>query len=98
MTAVRTMVLGLVLLAGGAVAARAQQAGGINYVELFIQLDANGDMIVERSEVPESGRAAFETLLKHADANKDGKIDREEYRDTLMSLREAAQGANPRGI
>jgi Ca2+-binding EF-hand superfamily protein len=89
MRTVRAVGFGLVLLAGGAVSARAQNAGGINYAELFQQLDANGDLVIERGEVPESGRPAFEVLLKNADTNQDGKLDREEYRDMLLSLREA---------
>jgi len=80
---------GLVLLAVGTSTSLAQNAGGINYVELFQQLDANGDMVIDRGEVPDSGRAAFDQLLKNADDNKDGKIDREEYRDMLASLRES---------
>jgi Ca2+-binding EF-hand superfamily protein len=72
--------------------ALAQQGGGINFIELFGQLDANNDKVIEKSEVPESSRAAFEVLLKHADLNKDGKIDRDEYRDMLVSLRDAGPG------
>ena len=60
--------------------AQNQNAGGINFIELFQQLDANGDMVIDRGEVPESGREAFEQLLKNTDSNKDGKIDRDEYR------------------
>jgi Ca2+-binding EF-hand superfamily protein len=92
---------GLALLAGvgSSSSALAQQGGGINFIELFSQLDANNDKVIEKSEVPESGRAAFAVLLKHADKNNDGKIDRDEYRDVLVSLREAGpgqgQGAGP---
>jgi Ca2+-binding EF-hand superfamily protein len=87
MRTVRAVGIGLALLAGGACIALAQNAGGINFAELFQQLDANGDMVIDRGEVPDSGRAAFDQLLKNADNNKDGKIDREEYRDMLLSLR-----------
>jgi Ca2+-binding EF-hand superfamily protein len=80
--------LGLALLATVVAVARAQNAGPLNLQELFLQLDANGDRILDRGEVPESGRTAFETLLKHGDANKDGKIDQEEYRELLSSLRD----------
>jgi Ca2+-binding EF-hand superfamily protein len=89
MRSTRAIGLGLALLAGGVNIAPAQNAGGINFGELFQQLDANGDMVIDRGEVPESGRAAFDQLLKNADINKDGKIDREEYRDMLLSLRES---------
>jgi Ca2+-binding EF-hand superfamily protein len=89
MRAARAVGFGLALMVASADSAPAQNAGGINYVELFQQLDANGDMVIDRGEVPESGRVAFETLLKHADTNKDGKIEREEYRDLLTSLRDS---------
>jgi Ca2+-binding EF-hand superfamily protein len=89
MRTMRAVGFSLALLAGGAGIARAQNAGGINFGELFQQLDANGDMVIDRGEVPDSGRAAFDRLLKNADNNKDGKIDREEYRDMLLSLRES---------
>ena len=39
--------------------------------------------------MPESGQAAFDQLVKHADGNGDGRIDREEYQQMLASLREA---------
>jgi len=80
---------GLVMMMAMGMTAMAQNAGGPNYQELFQQLDANGDFVIERGEVPDSGRASFEKLLKNGDANKDGKIDREEYRDMLLSLRNA---------
>ena len=81
--------LGVALLAGSASIAPAQIAGGINYFELFQQLDANGDRIVDRGEVAESGQAAFDQLVQNADSNKDGRIDIEEYQQMIGSLREA---------
>jgi Ca2+-binding EF-hand superfamily protein len=89
MQRLRTVSLGLALLAGSAGLTQAQNGGGINYRELFQQLDANGDRVVDRGEVPESGQAAFDQLVKHADGNKDGRIDLEEYQQMLVSLREA---------
>ena len=89
MQRVRAVGLGLALLAGSAGVTRAQNAGGINYLELFQQLDANGDRIVDRGEVPESGQAAFDQLVKNADSNADGRIDLEEYQQMLGSLRDA---------
>jgi Ca2+-binding EF-hand superfamily protein len=88
MRTVRAVGYGLVLLAAGAGSEPAQEAGGINFPELFQQLDANGDMVIEPGEVPTSGRDAFEGLVKNGDTNKDGKIDREEYRDMVVSLRD----------
>ena len=89
MQRLRAVGLGLALLAGCAGTTQAQNGGGINYFELFQQLDANGDRIIDRGEVPESGQAAFDQLVKNADNNKDGRIDREEYQQMLGSLREA---------
>jgi Ca2+-binding EF-hand superfamily protein len=78
-------------------AARAQQPGGLNPVELFQMLDANNDAVITRGEVPESGREAFDRLLKLGDTNKDGKIDREEYRALLERARDSMGGAGPGG-
>jgi Ca2+-binding EF-hand superfamily protein len=89
MRTVRAVGYGLALLAASAGTASAQNAGGINFAELFQQLDANGDMVIDRGEVPASGLAAFETLVKNGDTNKDGKIDREEYRALVTSLRDS---------
>ncbi len=48
--------------------------------------------MIEKGEVPESGRAAFERLLQRADTNKDGKIDQPEYREMITDLRRAGLG------
>lgn len=82
------------------VTARAQQepAKGArpNFVEALARLDANGDKVIEQSEVPESGRAAFDRLLKRGDSNKDGKLDREELGAMLSRVRELGDAARPR--
>ncbi len=66
---------------GGSVVAYAQEAKTPpNFRDMFIQLDQNGDTILERDEIPESGRAAFDRLLKRGDTNKDGKLSAEEMR------------------
>ena len=54
--------------------------------ELFIDMDANNDQVVEAAEVPESGQQAFRTLLKYGDANHDGKLEAGEYRELLMKV------------
>ncbi len=61
--------------------------------ETFARLDANGDMVVEPTEVPEEGLPAFNRLLKRGDADKDGKLSFEEIR-TLM---QKVQAAGPNG-
>jgi Ca2+-binding EF-hand superfamily protein len=54
--------------------------------DLFIDLDTNNDRVVERDEVPESGQEAFRTLLKYGDANRDGKLEAEEYRNLMLKV------------
>jgi Ca2+-binding EF-hand superfamily protein len=61
-------------------------------LDLFLELDANNDRVIERSEVPESGLAAFDRLLKHGDRNHDGKLEAEEYRDLLQKVNWSAVG------
>jgi len=60
-----------------------QQASPTPWRDLFMELDANNDRLIERAEVPEAGLKAFERLLKHGDANHDGKLQADEYRDLL---------------
>ncbi len=102
MTAVRALVLGFagVSLALAASSATAQQAKGLpDFRDMFIRLDANGDTVLEREEIPESGRAAFDRLLSRGDKNKDGKIDADEMRglgQKLAALKgQAGAGAVP---
>lgn len=85
----RAAVFALIVLAfWSSPVARGQQGEAINYGELFQSLDANNDTVISRGEVPESGRAAFDRLAKLGDSNKDGKIDRIEYRALLERTRE----------
>ena len=72
--------------------ASAQGFGGINVAELFQALDANNDMQIDRNEVPEAGRSAFDRLAKLADTNADGKIDQQEYRRVFERIRASALG------
>jgi hypothetical protein len=61
--------------------------------DLFLELDANGDRVIERQEVPESGRGAFDTLLKYGDTNHDGKLEAAEYRNLLQRVNRARAGS-----
>ncbi len=54
--------------------------------DLFLELDANNDRVVERLEVPETGRKAFDRLLVNGDTNHDGKLQAEEFRDLLQRV------------
>jgi Ca2+-binding EF-hand superfamily protein len=56
------------------------------FQDLFVELDTNGDRVIELSEVPESAHAAFHRLLKHGDSNHDGKLEATEYRDLLLKV------------
>ena len=70
-----------------ATAQTAKKAGSPTpFQDLFLELDANGDRVIELSEVPESAHAAFHRLLKHGDSNRDGKLEAEEYRDLLQRV------------
>lgn len=79
---------GCVLVAAPlATAQTAKKAGNPTpFQDLFLELDANGDRVIELSEVPESAHAAFHRLLKHGDSNRDGKLEVEEYRDLLQKV------------
>ncbi|MEO6807612.1 MAG: EF-hand domain-containing protein [Isosphaeraceae bacterium] len=88
MRMISTVGLGLAILAGNGVA-RAQQ---LNIRETFQNLDANNDMVIDRDEVPEEGRAAFDRLLAKGDANKNGKLEADEFRTLALKLRALAQG------
>jgi Ca2+-binding EF-hand superfamily protein len=66
--------------------------------ELFLQLDTNNDRVIEREEVPPSGRPAFERLLKQGDRNHNGKLEVEEYRELLLDLREFAVQAKKQAV
>jgi len=63
-----------------------QPASPTPWRDLFMELDANDDRVIERAEVPEAGRKAFERLLSHGDANHDGKLEANEFRDLLQKV------------
>ncbi|WP_205678732.1 EF-hand domain-containing protein [Aquisphaera insulae] len=54
---------------------------------LFRDLDVNSDKVLDRQEVPEGGRKAFDAVLKYADTNHDEKLQAAEYRDVLKKLK-----------
>ena len=76
----------LVLSAGLPVMGQAAQPNAARFREAFIKLDSNGDTVLERDEIPADGRAAFERLLKRGDANKNGKLEAEEFRALAQKL------------
>lgn len=64
-------------------ALRANPQGPIPPRELFERLDANNDLTLTRDEIPEEAVGAFETFLRYGDANDDGKLQGNEFRDLL---------------
>src|SRR4051794_25601936 len=79
---------GCVLVAASLATAQIAKKTGSStpFQDLFLELDANSDRVIELSEVPESAHAAFQRLLKHGDSNHDGKLEAEEYRDLLQRV------------
>jgi len=63
-----------------------QPASPTPWRDLFMELDANNDRVIDPGEVPESGRQAFERLLSHGDANHDGRLTAEEFRELLQKV------------
>jgi Ca2+-binding EF-hand superfamily protein len=91
------MGLGLALVAGSAGLAWGQ-AFQTPPRETFQQLDANGDGVIEKSEVPEKALPAFERLLKLGDADKDGKLQAAEFRDLILSMNAGAGAGGNLGV
>ena len=89
MNSTRSIGLALGITAGLAGFARAQ-AFQVPPRQTFEQLDANGDNVIEKGEVPEKARPAFEKMLKLGDSNKDGKLDAAEFRDLVQAMRAGA--------
>jgi hypothetical protein len=79
-----------VSLAGDVSPAQAPRRERASLVELFAQLDANGDQHLDRGEIPEEGLEAFDTLLRHGDANEDGRLEGSEFRTLFERLRALA--------
>ncbi|WP_337177001.1 hypothetical protein [Paludisphaera sp.] len=65
---------------------------------IFRHLDADKDGVLSQSEVDAASRPAVRTILKSGDANKDGKIDAQEFEtlgDKLTAIRKARGTAKP---
>lgn len=82
----------------GLALAQAAKKQAAPYRELFQELDVNRDRAIERDEVPPSGRAAFDRLLKRGDDNHNGKLEAEEYRALLLDLREFGEQARQKAV
>ncbi len=82
------------MLAISAGLAFGQPSGAFNAREFFELLDANDDQVIDKSEVPESGRPAFEKLLTSGDRNKNGRLEIAEFRELVAGLREGGAPAS----
>ncbi len=66
--------------------------------EMIGDLDANGDKVIDKAEVPDSAQPAFAKLLELADTDKDGKLDQVELRAAMRAdgpAKEVAKSAEP---
>lgn len=81
------LALGLLALPLPTAATAQQGPAAAEFRAAFLKLDANGDTVLERDEVPEAGRAAFDRLRLRGDANRDGKLDAPEMRALGQKLR-----------
>jgi hypothetical protein len=60
--------------------------------ELILKLDANKDHKIEKSEVSDDDRDAFERLLKAGDQNKNGVLEEDELRALMARAQQPAGG------
>jgi hypothetical protein len=83
-----SIAVGCALVAASSAMAQTPKKAGkpTPFQDLFLELDANSDRVIELGEVPESAHAAFHRLLKHGDSNHDGKLEATEYRDLLQRV------------
>jgi Ca2+-binding EF-hand superfamily protein len=66
----------------------AQGDDGPSADDLFKKLDTNGDGVLTASEIPKAHAKFFERLVRIGDADKDGKLTREEF-DRAATRKEA---------
>jgi Ca2+-binding EF-hand superfamily protein len=91
-----TSVIGMSLV-GIALAQAAKKQADV-FRELFLELDTNRDGAIEREEVPESARPAFDRLLKRGDDNRNGKLEAAEYKAVLVELRTFNEQAKKKAL
>lgn len=93
----RVLGLGLAFGMASVTAARAQNGQNgqaIDFRQMFFQLDANNDTIIDKDEVPEAAQGAFARLLKMGDTNHDGRLEADEMRSLGQRMRMANPMAN----
>ncbi|HTN77178.1 MAG TPA: EF-hand domain-containing protein, partial [Pirellulaceae bacterium] len=62
---------------------------------LFNKLDKNQDGVVAPDEVEGEGKGLFERMLRNADANKDGKLSKDEFAKGLQARPAPENAARP---
>jgi Ca2+-binding EF-hand superfamily protein len=92
MTTFRALGVALIVVSSGPAEAWSQ-AFQTPPRETFDRLDANGDGVIEKGEVPEKALSAFERLLKLGDSDKDGKMQGNEFRDLVVLMRAGTPAA-----
>lgn len=60
--------------------------------DMFLDLDANNDRVIDPDEVPADGRPAFDRLLRDGDSNHNGKLETDEFRGILQKTGRSAAG------
>jgi Ca2+-binding EF-hand superfamily protein len=78
--------------------AQAPGTQAVQLRELFLELDANHDGAIEKAEVPASGHAAFDRLLKQGDADHNGKLEAKEYQAVLEELKTFNEQARKKAV
>jgi len=76
-----------VLSLWGAAGAWADAPASAGSADLFERLDADHNGSITADELKEGNRAMFERLIRKADANRDGKLSREEFLKSLVPSR-----------
>jgi len=67
------------------------------FQRIVLELDANMNMMLERSEVPEPARKQFDELLEIMDKNGDKSLDRDELRNAGQKVQKIFSGMRPAG-
>jgi Ca2+-binding EF-hand superfamily protein len=90
------LVLALIVLP---VSSRGEEPKGAakKMAEVFADIDANHDGVIDQSEIDAANKPAFKKLLAHGDANDDGRIDSKEFeslaRKALAARKDAKKDA-----
>lgn len=76
--------LAVVVVLGPESRVLAQPESRMDIRALLVELDKNMDFQLERTEIPENGLKAFDTLVRLGDLDKNGRLEREEIEGLLL--------------